>query len=697
MLKAAASVDAGGTLTVSADQESESAMKAPPVTTRFAYSTGSRPLDGYTIKRGVGAGGFGEVYFAISDAGKEVALKRIQRNLDVELRGVSQCLNLKHANLVAIYDIRYDQEGQAWVVMEYVRGECLKDVLDRNPNGLPLPEVMAWMRGVTAGVAYLHDHGIVHRDLKPGNIFLDEGVVKIGDYGLSKYISCSRRSGQTESVGTFHYMAPEIGRGVYGKEIDVYALGVIFYELLTGRVPFDGESSHEIIMKHLTALPELGAIAPPLRPTVERALVKDPVKRYRQVAEFITDIERAAAQLVDPALLGPAKPWGSVMASSLNGATRQATSPPQAASEPTMAEVVQKLASSKPAAEEPIAVALRDAVARALEWWNSSALSRGSRVVLGVLFVFLFFTNAAWIMPVAIVLGSLYLVYFGIRAILLSLESVTPRVDRPVEPVRTPHPQPAPTVAQLVPEPQRMEEKRTVARKRRRWSEYARQSLRSKSLAERLSELLGAYLMAAVVAAITTYLGLLVADVHLDGGSQAWSMFAWLSLVSLTGVWALLIPAKYWEGAEEDSTRRRLVQLVLGVGVGCLAFGLADFLGLSLQYQRLVDTPVAIRPPTGMFGAGGIPSLSACAAYFGGLFLIVRWWQQADPLRPSRFSFWNALGTLIIAGIWQVFWPFPQPYSLLVPVIMSVSLQLSASWMKQSERTALKKHVDSLV
>src|SRR5688572_25167602 len=100
---------------------------------KFSYASGSRPLDGYTIKRGVGIGGFGEVYFAVTDAGKEVALKRVQRNLEVELRGVSQCLNLKHGNLVDLYDIRYDDQGGAWVVMEFITGECLKDVIDRNP------------------------------------------------------------------------------------------------------------------------------------------------------------------------------------------------------------------------------------------------------------------------------------------------------------------------------------------------------------------------------------------------------------------------------------------------------------------------------------------------------------------------------------------------------------------------------------
>src|SRR5215467_9255156 len=84
-------------------------------TMKFVHATGSRPLDGYTIKRGIGAGGFGEVYFAVSDAGKEVALKRIRGNLDVELRGVAQCLNLKHPHLVGLYDLRTDTTGDHWV------------------------------------------------------------------------------------------------------------------------------------------------------------------------------------------------------------------------------------------------------------------------------------------------------------------------------------------------------------------------------------------------------------------------------------------------------------------------------------------------------------------------------------------------------------------------------------------------------
>ena len=152
---------------------------------------------------------------------------------------------------------------------------------------------MAWIRGIGAAVAYLHDHGIVHRDLKPGNIFRDEGIVKVGDYGLAKFISQTRRSGHTESVGTVHYMAPEVAKGRYGKEIDIYALGIILYELLTGRVPFEGESVAEVLMKHLTAKPDLSPLAEPYRSVVARALEKDPDDRFRSVEEMLAALPRS--------------------------------------------------------------------------------------------------------------------------------------------------------------------------------------------------------------------------------------------------------------------------------------------------------------------------------------------------------------------------------------------------------------------
>src|SRR5713226_7702338 len=103
---------------------------------KFTYSSGQRPLDGYTVKRGIGRGGFGEVYYGLSDGGKEVALKVVCNNLEVELRGMTQCLNLKHTNLVSLYDLRTDEQGNHWVIMEYVAGDALSSILSRHPQGL---------------------------------------------------------------------------------------------------------------------------------------------------------------------------------------------------------------------------------------------------------------------------------------------------------------------------------------------------------------------------------------------------------------------------------------------------------------------------------------------------------------------------------------------------------------------------------
>ncbi|CAN5606986.1 hypothetical protein BH11PLA2_BH11PLA2_06430 [soil metagenome] len=261
---------------------------------RFTHRTGERPLAGYTIKRGVGQGGFGEVYFAVSDAGKEVALKLLRGSSDVELRGVANCLNLKHPNLVHVYDLRTDDRGGQWLIMEYVLGESLAQMLDRQPNGLPVEVAVEWFRALAKAVNYLHDHGVVHRDLKPANIFLEHGNLKVGDYGLCKAMSTSGRP-QTRAVGTVHYMAPEISGGQYTKSIDVYACGVILYEMLTGRPPFEGETDAEVLMKHLTADPDLTRLPEAFKPIIARALEKKPTSRFDSLNDMVRAVEAAAS------------------------------------------------------------------------------------------------------------------------------------------------------------------------------------------------------------------------------------------------------------------------------------------------------------------------------------------------------------------------------------------------------------------
>lgn len=261
----------------------------------FQFNQGDRPLDGYTIQRGVGRGGFGEVYYALSDGGKEVALKYLRENPSVELRGVAHCLNLKSPYLVGIHDVKQNEHGDYFVIMEYVTGPSLRDLLNTEHTGLGPQKAAYFLREIAKGLAYLHDRGIVHRDLKPGNIFYEDGYVKIGDYGLAKLMATSQHSGQTVSVGTVHYMAPEVGSGNYDRTIDIYALGVMLYEMLLGRVPFAGATMGEVLMKHLTAQPEVDELPEPFPQVIRKALAKDPNDRFQTVQEMVSEIFSVAS------------------------------------------------------------------------------------------------------------------------------------------------------------------------------------------------------------------------------------------------------------------------------------------------------------------------------------------------------------------------------------------------------------------
>jgi hypothetical protein len=275
---------------------------------RFTYSSGQRPLTGYTLKRGIGKGGFGEVYFAVSDGGKEVALKLVRGDDQVELRGVAQCLNLKHPNLVSLWDLKPDDRGDHWVLMEYIAGDPLNVVLARHPQGLPRELAREWFLGLARAVSYLHDHGLVHRDLKPANIFIENGMVKVGDYGLSKAMSTSQKTVNTQSVGTVHYMAPEISTGNYNKQIDTYAAGVILYEMVSGHVPFDGESAGEVLMKHLTSPPDVSKVPAEWRPIISKALSKNPAQRYASMADMARDVEKVGQENLPSGKAGAGAP-----------------------------------------------------------------------------------------------------------------------------------------------------------------------------------------------------------------------------------------------------------------------------------------------------------------------------------------------------------------------------------------------------
>lgn len=192
---------------------------------------------------------------------------------------------------MSIFDVRQPADGGPFfVIMEYVPGPSLRDLINRYPQGLGPAGSALLVRGIARGLADLHSRGIVHRDLKPENVFVDEGNVQIGDYGLSKFMNASQVSGQTISVGTVNYMAPEIGSGKYHRGIDIYALGIILYELLSGDVPFTGESFGEVLMKHLTSEPDLSRVPDRFHPALKGALAKDPEDRFADVDAMLASL-----------------------------------------------------------------------------------------------------------------------------------------------------------------------------------------------------------------------------------------------------------------------------------------------------------------------------------------------------------------------------------------------------------------------
>jgi hypothetical protein len=653
-----------------------------PAAAKFVYASGSQPLSGYTVKRGVGHGGFGEVYYAVSDAGKEVALKLIRRNLDVELRGMRHCLNLKHPNLLSIFDIRRDERDDNWVIMEYVSGHRLDEVIAAHPQGMPQDQAMAWMFGIAAGVACLHDHGIVHRDLKPGNIFCDEGIVKLGDYGLAKFISCSRRSGQTESVGTVHYMAPEIANGRYGKEIDIYALGVILYEMLTGRVPFEGESVGEVLMKHLTTEPDLSALSEPFRSVVARALEKDPGKRFKSLSEMLAVLPRPSRPEV---FAGPLPAGGS-------GRGSHATTdgvPPIPAAIP-MAET---------ADEEPIFVAVRNLFRRGCRAWNRSSFNTPTKIALlvvgsGVILM----TSGAWL-SVLIFLVMLYASYWVVRAL---LSAFLPR-SRPAAPTAQtvlrgsaapaqglgPAVPPTPTTVGWSPGHPRGGVRQHGGP---RFRDAESDVLVLGSPRQRLAQWVGS-LVGSTLVTLTMCLVMLVLNGFRDTASEPqlwglawWSRYGWLVAVSLACTWGVLTVSKFWEGRPGDAMLRRFVLMVVGLGLGLLAFGATSYFATELSHDHRFMQILTVRPHRGLSPTDDWGTTKYYLAAFATLFFVVRWWRLADPARNVRMSLWAIIVCVFLAALAADLWGFPQPWLPMVACSVCVAVQLVSPWIHPRDR-----------
>jgi eukaryotic-like serine/threonine-protein kinase len=260
----------------------------------------------YQVVRKLGAGGMANVYLAEDqELGRRVAIKILNdRHANDEQfverfrREAKNAAALSHPNIVSIYD-RGEAEGTYYIAMEFLDGRSLKElIVSRGPA--PITVSVEYARQILQALRFAHRHGIVHRDIKPHNVLVDaDGRVKVTDFGIAR-AGTSQMTEAGSIVGTAQYLSPEQARGTaVDQRSDVYSLGIVLYELLTGTVPFTGDTPVEIAMKHLSALPEPPSTKRPEIPReldliVMRALAKDPNDRYQNAEEMDADLERFA-------------------------------------------------------------------------------------------------------------------------------------------------------------------------------------------------------------------------------------------------------------------------------------------------------------------------------------------------------------------------------------------------------------------
>ncbi|MBQ4373704.1 MAG: serine/threonine protein kinase, partial [Lachnospiraceae bacterium] len=262
----------------------------------------------YEIIEKIGAGGMSDVYKAMDHSlGREVAIKVLKQEFVEDAGFVSKfraeaqsAAGLEHPNIVNIYDVG-SEEGLYYIVMEYVEGITLKTYISKKGR-LAYNELLSIAIQVGRGIEAAHNKNIIHRDIKPQNIIISkEGKVKVTDFGIAR--AATANTINADIMGSVHYSSPEQARNGYVTfQSDIYSLGIVMYEMCTGRVPFDGETTVAIAILHLQGeMTPPSAYAPDVPIAVERiiqkATMKSQDKRYANMEEMLTDLKKA---LVNP-------------------------------------------------------------------------------------------------------------------------------------------------------------------------------------------------------------------------------------------------------------------------------------------------------------------------------------------------------------------------------------------------------------
>ena len=266
--------------------------------------------DRYEILEKIGEGGMAVVYKAFCHRlSRFVAVKimreemaadeEFKRRFCAESHAIAM---LSHPNIVAVYDVSHSDDVE-YIVMELVDGITLKQYMDKR-GAISWKEALHFTKQITKALAHAHSRGIIHRDIKPQNIMLlKDGTIKVADFGIAALENEMQESGQ--AIGSIHYIAPEQARGENpDARSDIYSLGIVMYEMLTGRKPYTGETIGEIAVKHMSSLPTMPSdIVPDIPPELERITLKAmscPInKRYQSANELLDDLDKfTQAQIV---------------------------------------------------------------------------------------------------------------------------------------------------------------------------------------------------------------------------------------------------------------------------------------------------------------------------------------------------------------------------------------------------------------
>jgi hypothetical protein len=544
-------------------------------------------------------------------------------------------------------------------------------VLASFPNGLPLDEVHEWLTGIVAGVTYLHDRGIVHRDLKPANIYRENGAVKVGDVGLSKRLGSDRRAAHTQSVGTVYYMAPEVANGQYGPGVDVYSLGVMLFELLTGKLPFTGETTGEVLMKHLTATPNLSMVIEPLRPVVSRALLKDPQQRTPSVLQVEQEFREALSALRrsgNMATLAPRMPLAETPSSAADAGRRADTAKAIPVGTKAAAQVASAYAQYPPEVKAPpprVAVTVKQTGPKAVprtrpatvKSKHQSAYSQMNWVAIATFVVgLLLFAPGTWRswtglgMIAAAIATTAVLRGKNGRGLECSQVAIDPAVEVQVC---------------------------TTASESR----------------QALADTAASLTVGSVSASLLSIGALLTTEFFLKSPLNSSPEYvAMFTTTSLASTWLILMAsqgAQHWTWLRKNP---RKSFLVLGLAAGSIAYVVDQYLLVdyakpgwsyfpafsSLGVHRLMDGHMN-------------PTYLGYLVFFGGLFFWYRWWQDTSDKRSRQLSMGRVATAAVAAWLLTVVFAFPQWPAVLWAMTISASVQLASTWCPPDRRAASRR------